>query len=107
MGVRVLRFDGAFAPRVLKFDTACGHEGCGGRLRRQYYKTFTTGLRPRENMQIALRAKEKRSPFGGWRHHLSPASGGTTTRDLLCATYEIIASRSFIVPPHSGGKVVP
>ena len=63
MGVRVLRFDGAFAPRGLKFDTACGHEGCGGRLRRHYYKTFTTGLRPRENMQTALWAKEKRPPL--------------------------------------------
>ena len=31
------------------------------------YKTFTT----------ALRASEMHSPFGGWRHHLSPASGGT------------------------------
>ena len=29
--VSVLRFDGAFAPRVLKFDMACGHEGYGGR----------------------------------------------------------------------------
>ena len=35
-GVRVQRLDGAFAPRVLKFDMACRHEGCGGRLRRQY-----------------------------------------------------------------------
>ena len=31
-GQRVLKIDGAFAPRVLKFDTACGCEGCGGRL---------------------------------------------------------------------------
>ena len=31
------------------------------------YKTFTT----------ALRAREMHSPFGGWRHHLPPASGGT------------------------------
>ena len=29
---KVLKMDGAFAPRVLKFDTACGCEGCGGRL---------------------------------------------------------------------------
>ena len=45
-GVRVLRFDGASAPRVLKFDMACGHEGCGGRLRRQFLENHTTGLRP-------------------------------------------------------------
>jgi hypothetical protein len=28
-GERVLKMDGAFAPRVLRFDTACGCEGCG------------------------------------------------------------------------------
>ena len=49
-------------------------------------KTFKTGLRPMENRPTAL------------------AGGGTTTRDLLCATYEIIASRSFIVPPLQRGE---
>ena len=29
---KVLKIDGAFAPKVLKLDTACGCEGCGGRL---------------------------------------------------------------------------
>ena len=33
------RFDRADALRVLRFDTACGCEGCGRRLRRQYDKT--------------------------------------------------------------------
>ena len=32
MGVRVLKFDGAIAPRVLKFDSGFAAEGCGGRL---------------------------------------------------------------------------
>ena len=44
MGVRV---DGPFGPKVLKglkFDGPCGAEGCGGRLRRQYDKTFKTAL---------------------------------------------------------------
>ena len=27
-------------------------------------------------------------PFGGWRHHLSPASGGTITRAYFRAAYE-------------------
>ena len=27
-------------------------------------------------------------PFGGWRHHLSPASGGTATRAYCRAAYE-------------------
>ena len=31
-GVRVLKFDGAVAPRVLKFDSGSAAEGCGGRL---------------------------------------------------------------------------
>ena len=30
-----------------------------------------------ENHTTALRASEMHPPFGGWRHHLSPASGGT------------------------------
>ena len=37
----------------------------------------------------------------------SPASGGRTTRAYGSATYERIALRLFIVPPLSGGKVVP
>ena len=28
MGVRVLKFDGAIAPRVLKFDSGSAAEGC-------------------------------------------------------------------------------
>ena len=32
MGVRVLKFDGAIAPRALKFDSGFAAEGCGGRL---------------------------------------------------------------------------
>ena len=31
-GLRVLKFDGAIAPRVLKFDSDSAAEGCGGRL---------------------------------------------------------------------------
>ena len=31
-GVRVLKFDGAVAPRVLKFDSGSAAEGCCGRL---------------------------------------------------------------------------
>ena len=38
-GVRVQKVQ-----RVQRFDTAFGREGCGGRLRRQYDKTFTTML---------------------------------------------------------------
>jgi len=31
-GVKVLKLDGAVAPRVLKFDSGSAAEGCGGRL---------------------------------------------------------------------------
>ena len=78
-GVRVLRFDGASAPRVLKFDMACGHEGCGGRPSKRrgasMYKTFTTGLRPMENRPTALAGVEKRSPFGGYGTTFPPIQG--------------------------------
>ena len=40
-------------------------------------KPSQPGFRPWENHTTALRASEMNSPFGGWRHHLSPASGGT------------------------------
>ena len=39
-------------------------------------KTFTTGLSP-VGKQANRPAGDGDSPFGGWRHHLSPASGGT------------------------------
>ena len=32
MGVKVLKFDGAIAPRVLKFDSSYAAKGCCGRL---------------------------------------------------------------------------
>ena len=32
LGVRVLKIDGAFAPRVLKFDSGCAAEGYGSAL---------------------------------------------------------------------------
>lgn len=32
VGVRVLKIDGAFAPRVLKFDSGCAAEGYGSAL---------------------------------------------------------------------------
>ena len=69
LGVRVLRFDGAFAPRVLKFDTAFQAVrvevgGCAASMN----KTFTTGLRPGKTSKPPLRAMEKRSPFGAVRH---------------------------------------
>lgn len=42
--MRVLRFDGAFAPRVLKIDSGFAAEGFGGRLRRQFIENNFGGL---------------------------------------------------------------
>ena len=70
-GLRVLKFDGAVAPRVLKFDSGYAAEGCGGRLliyrrRPLMIKPLQPGFRPWENHTTALRAW-KCTPFGGWR----------------------------------------
>ena len=55
-----------------------------------------------ENRTTALAGEEMQSPFGGWRHHLSPASGGTITRAYCRASYEESVSRCFILPPEQG-----
>ena len=41
-------------------------------------------------------------PFGAYGTTFPPLCGGTTTRALLCATYEIVVSRSFVLPPLAG-----
>jgi len=56
------------------------------------------------NHTTDLKVEGKEAPFGGWRHHLPPASGGTTTRAYFRAAYEWNAIRSFIVPPLLRGK---
>ena len=65
-------------------------------------KPLQPDFRPWENHTTALRALEMHSPFGGWRHHLSPASGGTITRAYCRAIYEESVSRCFILPPLAG-----
>ena len=51
-----------------------GSEGEGGRLRRQYEKTFKTGLHPWENRQTAPAARGNALPLWWLRHHLPPAT---------------------------------
>ena len=75
-----------------------------------------TGLRP-EGCGLPLRGnKFLMPPVGGMARYArppfplrgtSPASGSRTPRALLRAAYEVTASRSFVVPPARGGKVVP
>ena len=43
------------------------------------------------------------SPFGGWRHHLSPASGGTTTR-AYCRAADEARPRGVLFFPLNRGK---
>ena len=74
-GLRVLKFDGAIAPRVLRFDAPPAR----GLLWAPYIyrrhplmdKTFTTGLSPVGNQANLASLEEMHSPFGGWRHHLA------------------------------------
>ena len=63
---------------------------------------FIEGASLYKTIQPPFRASEMHSPFGGWRHHLSPAGGGTITRAYCSATYEGTAFQSFIVPPLAG-----
>ena len=68
-----------FRPREVYSIAALARYGAFGAI---FYAAFggenhTTALRARENRPTALAGVEIHSPFGGWRHHLSPASGGT------------------------------
>ena len=67
-------------------------------------KTLQPGFRPWVNRPTALRAmKIPPCPLRG----TSPASGGRITRAYGRVAYEETAFQSFIIPPLSGGKVVP
>ena len=63
----------------------------------------TRNLRRKTESHI-LHVPLRHSPFGGWRHHLSPASGGTITRAYCRAIYEESDSWCFILSPGWGGK---
>ena len=68
-----------FRPREVYSIAALARYGAFGAI---FYtalggENHTTALRARENRPTALAGVEIHSPFGGWRHHLSPASGGT------------------------------
>ena len=42
------------------------------------------------------------TPFGAYGTTFPPLCGGTTTRALRCATYEIVVLRSFVLPLLAG-----
>ena len=101
---KVLRIDEPSAQGFLSL-TALRAEGCGLPCRAMLIKS---ALRDLLFCIIGLdwhyvdQSPPVAFPLWWLRHHLSPASGGTTTRAKLRVTYEKIASRSFVLPPLAG-----
>ena len=72
-----LRVQAPFGARVLSFVCCAPNDGFGpqsGLVQRGVLYAAAFGS---ENHTTALAGVEIHSPFGGWRHHLSSASGGT------------------------------
>ena len=67
----------ACGARVLSFVCCAPNDGFGpqsGLVQRVVLYAAAWGS---ENLYNRPAGEEMHSPFGGWRHHLSPASGGT------------------------------
>ena len=90
-GLRVLKFDGAIAPRVLKFDSGFAAEGCGGRL------TFIEGASLYKTIQPPCGRGKCIPPLVPYGTTFPPLRGGTTTRAYCRAIYEESGSRCFIL----------
>ena len=100
---KVLKIDRPAAGGFLSL-TALRAEGCGLPCRAMLIKSALRDLSfcviwHENNSADWLAAL---APLWWLRHHLSPASGGTTNRAKLRVTYEKIASRSFVLPPLAG-----
>ena len=66
-----------FGARVLSFVCCAPNDGFSpqsGLVQRGVLYTAAWGS---ENHTTALTGEEMQSPYGGWRHHSAPASGGT------------------------------
>ena len=97
-----LKVQAPLGARVLSFVCCAPNDGFGpqsGLVQRGVLYAAAWGSK---NHTTALRASEMQSPFGGWRHHLSSASGGTITRAYCRDAYEESVSRCFILPPLAG-----
>ena len=92
-GLRVLKFDGVIAPRVLKFDSGYAAEGCGGAPLN--YRRRPLMIKP---LQLPWRALEMH-PFWWLAPPPSPRRGDFILRYALS---EGIALRSFILPLLAG-----
>ena len=71
LGVGVLRFDGAFAPRVLKFDTAFQAVrvevgGCAASMKKTLQPGFARG---KQANRPCGRGKQANRAFGAWEMH--------------------------------------
>ncbi len=72
-----LRVQAPLGARILSFVCCAPNDGFSpqsGLVQRGVLYAAAWGS---ENHTTALTGEEMQSPFGGWRHHLSPASGGT------------------------------
>ena len=72
-----LRVQAPLGARVLSFVCCAPNDGFSpqsGLVQRGVLYAAAWGS---ENHTTALTGEEMQSPFGGWRHNLSPASGGT------------------------------
>ena len=105
-GLRVLKFDGTIAPRVLRFDAPPARGLLWApyiyRRRPLMIKPSQPGFRPWENHTTALRARKCIPPLVAGATTFPPRSGGTITRAYCRAAYEESASRCFILPPKQG-----
>jgi hypothetical protein len=73
--VRVLKFDGAAAPRVLRFDTAFGREGCGGACGAIIYRLAAVLVRtPPKDWGSPLFIKPSQPPWRAKGKHANRAS---------------------------------
>ena len=105
-GLRFLKFDGAIAPRVLKFDVppARGLWWAPYIYRRRplMIKPSQPGFRPWENRPTSLRSRKCIPPLVAGATTFTPLRGGTITRAYCRAIYEESVSRCFILPPEQG-----
>ena len=104
-GLKVLKFDGAIAPRVLRFDAPPAR---GLWWAPYIYRRRPLMIKP-NNRAFARRttgqprfARGNAFPLWWLAPPPFPASGGTITRAYCRAIYEESVSRCFILPPLAG-----
>jgi hypothetical protein len=76
---KVLKIDGAYAPKVLGLTAPVGLRVVVGSCRCHLICRLSAAALPEaaKTVQPRFARRKQLSPFGGWRRHLSIASGGT------------------------------